>query len=302
MSHASFFPTLDTTFTSDDIFTVAQPTPGIASTITFSPRRPPPMHSTPLSRHTSSSYLPNTSCLPQSLGQTPTLIQASSTSDHSEGIPIYIPVHESSSSSFSGFSETLINRARTITSPLRKASVLDKTPLFDFYNTPTCSCHLILNLIIFAHRHRAFLPYYPHTYSPPFWLRTLLIPSSFDWSLYLVHHSLLCQISQIQLPLCATLILPLESLVIFILLRPHQSIRSLLPLLLIVVTLVYDRNLAAHSSLTPNHGKKPLIFPSVFFAFFQFFWLIIAIFFTLALPSVPFYALSSLAFWFCCCS
>ena len=74
--------------TSDDIFTVAQPTPGIASTITFSPRRPPPMHSTPLSRHTSSSYLPNTSCLPQSLGQTPTLIQASSTSDHSEGIPI----------------------------------------------------------------------------------------------------------------------------------------------------------------------------------------------------------------------
>ena len=55
MAHSSFFPTPETTLTSDDVFTVAQPTSGVVTTITSSTRRQPLIQSTPISSHTSPS-------------------------------------------------------------------------------------------------------------------------------------------------------------------------------------------------------------------------------------------------------
>ena len=114
MPHSSFFPTTETTFTSDDVFTVAHPTSGIATTITYSTRRQPLMHSTPISSHVSSSNFPSPSGLPNTPIPTRDLEQSASPPYHSERIPIYTPGHESSPSSFSEFSETLVNRARAI--------------------------------------------------------------------------------------------------------------------------------------------------------------------------------------------
>ena len=136
MPHSSFFPTPETTLTSDDVFTIAQPTSGIATTITPSTRRQPLMHSTPISSHVSSSNLPDSSGLPHEPMPTLDLEQSGSPPYHSERIPMCTPGHESSSSSFSEFSENLVNRARAIASPPRNNPHLNPTPLFDFYKTP----------------------------------------------------------------------------------------------------------------------------------------------------------------------
>ena len=142
MPHSTFFPTPDTTFTSDDIFTVAQPTSGIVTTITSSPRHPPLMHSTPISSHTSPSHFPSPPGLTHKPMPTLDLEPSGLDSHHSERIPIYTPGHESSSSSsFSGFSETLVNRARAIASPPSTNPRSNVTPLFDLYNTPTYPSH-----------------------------------------------------------------------------------------------------------------------------------------------------------------
>ena len=145
MPHFSFFPTPETTYTSDDVFTVAQPTSGIVTTITSSTPYPPLMHSTPISSHTSLSYFPSPSGLTQK--PMPTLDSESLGLDSqtSRRISIYTPGHESSSSSssssFSGFSDTLVNRARAIASPTSTTPRSNVTPLFDRYNTPTYSSH-----------------------------------------------------------------------------------------------------------------------------------------------------------------
>ena len=142
MPHSSFFPTPETIFTSDDVFFVAQPTSGIVTTITSSTRHPPLMHSTPISSHTSPSYVPSPPGLTHEPMPTLDLAPSGVDSQPSARIPIYTPGHESSSSSsFSGFSDTLVNRARAIASPRPTTPRSNVTPLFDVYNTPTYSSH-----------------------------------------------------------------------------------------------------------------------------------------------------------------
>ena len=269
MPHSSFFPTPETTFTSDDVFTVAHPTSGIATTITSSTRRQPLMHSTPFSSHVSSSNFPSPSGLPNAPIPTRDLEQSASPPYHSERIPIYTPGHESSPSSFSGFSETLVNRARAIASPPRNNPHSNPPPLFDLCNTPFYPSQPNSKPVYLRPpSSRIPRPTTPTPPTSPLRHQTLLILLlSHEEPRHTAHLLHLCYVSPILMLSFEITLYPLLLFETLLLLPLHPLLRSPPQLPLTVVTLVYDPNRAVHLFLVPNHGNNTtftVIFHTIF--------------------------------------
>ena len=115
LPHSSFFPSTDTTFDSFDVFTVADTTLHLAHTTSFFTYSSPVMHSTPI----------KTAVLVQPQELVTPIPPEPPTSSHKSPLTttatrpkIYDQADLlDSSSRFSGFSEALVNRARTVLSP-----------------------------------------------------------------------------------------------------------------------------------------------------------------------------------------
>ena len=190
--------------------------------------------------------------------------QSGSNSHHSERIPIYTPGNESSFSSFSGFSETLVNPARAIASPPRFNPRLNTIPLFDFYNTPNSKSYYLRPPLSRIPR-----PTTPTSSTSPSTALNPLLPLLYHKEYrFATHQSHLCCIPQTLLPLFEITLSPLLFFVTLIPLPPHPLLRSPPQLPLIVVILVYNSNRAVHPFLLPNHGKNTL-FRLIFYTIFS---------------------------------